>query len=889
MIICCTSWGVDMKEKTLPGSELIRLSSPPPPQWEKRVVPCKDHAEIRYRYFRPKDGLAKNLPIPSVKTDIANHACLDPLDCVKNLLAHGIPIGPIGHSSSTHYSFALKPYSWITETPRARELKDLALGVAATRRSEGTCTGEELIILPAFSWQDDFDPNNSTKNNRGSVWTQTLTIAPPRDRRNNPLQTYPVAIGKSKDNSHDAVQTFLRGRLQELSQEPVVVYSKSHGKPVAVMMFVYAILQDQPERRKDLMTAPGNANYHGRFNYSTHTFNLLPVLRTCDSCRTSLRGGTLPRMCPNCVCWDVAQGLKPEAPKEILDKLKLELPYGYPMTHLDNDQGIQYLTEDNRILPFQMTTDRLKCSFRLAFDNLVNRNWKNSTFFAFVKRENFKEDLIQDLLKKASNTRALQEILSGRVIVSSVSKNAILEDAKQFPDQYRRPETPKSWDVQGGLSVYVDVLMHLLFLGIVKSTLGTIRLWLCKQGKHAAFHRHTDEFNKRLKELHLDWLKCEEFRDTGKFGGWVSENFLGFSRILKWFFQNIPDLTADEATEPPPGLPINKWKKAHFVYWLRVRGKRNDGTVLVLKNRVMALLNEKGGPPPVLHSVAGDYEPEQVERMLVALDEMLSSIMVDEVVPGVTVPTMELKIKTFLTEFDLLDQQLKTPKDKPKVVTSFNYMCLLNLPALTERFGPLRNLWEGSYKGEGYIGKCKSFLRNGQKTNFECHAMTNVLTEMSLEQLTDGMTLDLDCRKNKREKDNAIGRLSSFSSSIKIYTDRTQVVDSICEKRIVSVVVGVNKKSKNTPWFVFGVFGVGHRNLEIVKISELAEYSTIQKMGCSYTSWLVGETCTSTQLDDLLCNPAKWDLSFGVLLPLLDPSQPPKHTLVLSARYNMVQ
>jgi hypothetical protein len=95
--------------------------------------------------------------------------------------------------------------------------------------------------------------------------------------------------------------------------------------------------------------------------------------------------------------------------------------------------------------------------------------------------------------------------------------------------------------------------------------------------------------------------------------------------------------------------------------------------------------------------VAGEYIPEQVQRMLVALDEMTSSIMTTEVVPGKTVKHMELKIKLFLTEFDLLNQQVKTAKDKPKIITSFNFMCLLNLPQLTLRFGPLRNLWEGGW------------------------------------------------------------------------------------------------------------------------------------------------------------------------------------------------
>ena len=84
------------------------------------------------------------------------------------------------------------------------------------------------------------------------------------------------------------------------------------------------------------------------------------------------------------------------------------------------------------------------------------------------------EELTKDIIKTATNARAVEEIRLGVSKENPQSQHYILQDAKKNPTAYKKPIPPKSWDVSGGLSVYIDVLMHLLFLGIVKSTLKTI-------------------------------------------------------------------------------------------------------------------------------------------------------------------------------------------------------------------------------------------------------------------------------------------------------------------------------------------------------------------------------------------------------------------------------
>ena len=55
----------------------------------------------------------------------------------------------------------------------------------------------------------------------------------------------------------------------------------------------------------------------------------------------------------------------------------------------------------------------------------------------------------------------------------------------------------------------------------------------------------------------------------------------------------------------------------------------------------------------------------------------------------------DVKIRIFLTLFARIDQKIRQKNEKPKWITSYNFLCLLNIPEMMENFGPVRNLWEG--------------------------------------------------------------------------------------------------------------------------------------------------------------------------------------------------
>jgi hypothetical protein len=301
-----------------------------------------------------------------------------------------------------------------------------------------------------------------------------------------------------------------------------------------------------------------------------------------------------------------------------------------------------------------------------------------------------------------------------------------------------------------------------------------------------------------------------------------------------------------------------------------------------LKDRIKGLMELKNPPEPT-QTVAGEFVPEQIQRMLVALDEMLSSIMISEVIVGKTVPHMELKIKLFLTEFDLLDQQVKTCMDKPKVITSFNFLCLLNLPKLTERFGPLRNFWEGGFKGEGFIQEVKPFLCRGLRQHFERHAMAKCLKTRSMKHLKEtGLALE----SSSASKGEWADFLSLQRRGFHVYGGPKEIHNLLCQRRVLSVVV-CTLDAETTH-----IFSIVRQNqqMNVVPVDKSdSVLDIVHKMGSEYTQWTAGcGVATCQQLCDLSFTPSRCSVSFGVLLPLFHPGSAPKHTLVRSERYGVV-
>ena len=114
---------------------------------------------------------------------------------------------------------------------------------------------------------------------------------------------------------------------------------------------------------------------------------------------------------------------------------------------------------------------------------------------------------------------------------SSRNSENIIQDSKKHPEKYLKWKGGPYWTSNIPFNAFIDVIMHLLFLGIVKSCKEMMTKWV----RNTKITEETDNKRKRvcsvLEKWSLGWLKI-----INSHSGWGSENYLAFSRIMKWYY-----------------------------------------------------------------------------------------------------------------------------------------------------------------------------------------------------------------------------------------------------------------------------------------------------------------------------------------------------------------
>ena len=97
---------------------------------------------------------------------------------------------------------------------------------------------------------------------------------------------------------------------------------------------------------------------------------------------------------------------------------------------------------------------------------------------------------------------------------------------------------------------------------------------------------------------------------------------------------------------------------------------------------------------------------------------------------------MKQLIMLFLSAFSKFDNATRpyTNRTKPLWLTKYNFTCILNLPHQVTILGPVRNRWEGSLRGEGFLKTIKPMV-HGQRKNWQKNLLLNVLRQKTLLQL----------------------------------------------------------------------------------------------------------------------------------------------------------
>ena len=78
---------------------------------------------------------------------------------------------------------------------------------------------------------------------------------------------------------------------------------------------------------------------------------------------------------------------------------------------------------------------------------------------------------------------------------------------------------------------------------------------------------------------------------------------------------------------------------------------------------------------------------------------------------------IDVSIKRFLTMLNYIDANISSKNEKTIWISCYNFMYFVNVPKIMKYYGPIGNLWEGGYIGEGYIRLVKPYICQGFKKN----------------------------------------------------------------------------------------------------------------------------------------------------------------------------
>ena len=277
--------------------------------------------------------------------------------------------------------------------------------------------------------------------------------------------------------------------------------------------------------------------------------------------------------------------------------------------------------------------------------------------------------------------------------------------------------------------------MHLLFLGVAKATRQLIHKWISDTKRLTGYNKITNDIFKPISDMGLEWCKLLVANS-----GWVSDNYIAFTRICKWYYYPILTLQEKEVYQEP-NIPIKYWYVKMCKDWLTAHGDDTSGRIDVLKARIIALKEDIDNPPVLKENICCSVQA--INNLIGSLVSMISSIMKHEVTDE-SIDDSDREIKLYLSNLNIAQNGVislgdvdMSKKSKPLWLSKYNFLSLLNIPQSMKLFGPMINLWEGSNQGEGYLRFAKPKLTNIHSKNWQINAHLQMLNEMSFDEVID--------------------------------------------------------------------------------------------------------------------------------------------------------
>jgi hypothetical protein len=547
-------------------------------------------------------------------------------------------------------------------------------------------TNNSTVIFFSL-WSDSFECNG-TKTNRGkSLWLISMTITCPRkqimdkNEQSHWRATFPLGIAKSNDHaSQDKILSHIIDEVNEMATSPRMFYSSFSRKPIHLFTSINLILQDQIERRKLNYVMNGNSRPSCRWGFVVpHIDSIATKIPACAECeeRTKKPDWSYNNQvhCGKCFNWDVTRS--------------------QGTITLNNVYLLNTLKEAQELMGPEM---------KYSYNQLK----------AFTSSKGMNNAASVKLYEHAENVK-IKEAVRLRI-----STEDVLNDTMEYK-AYQKLEGDalyKSWEgsplyksITHDIPDIIDAPMHALFLGIVKTTMSFV-LDFIKERKIATLFK---SFIKKkmaplLDQFKLSWFVLLDFSNDEPLQstGWVSENYLAFSRIFLWYVSSLRTVEDTRSFSPiDEGKPVQSWSRIQLQTFIErnsidipLTAPTTDLKAAVKEyQNYMSSSSDHEGPEDISNACS----VEDIIMLVMNLQNLLQSTMGP--MKSDTRNLIEKYSRLFLSSLHKVCCNL----GKHDVFLSvWNTSSLLNMGRMVELFGHISCFWEGGLRGEALIQKFKA-------------------------------------------------------------------------------------------------------------------------------------------------------------------------------------
>ena len=690
-------------------------------------------SEFARIYLRGPYSVLQNIPHPDV-TIVQGHSYVSVKQCLSNFLS-------LGHYPAVISKHKTKHVRNISESKMAMEVMQRAL------RANPTVLSDDLVVVLGTQWSDDFEPNSSSKSNRGSVWMKTITFISDSNTNNDIVNTYPLSIGL-KSSSHDCIEEkFIKECSELCSGKNNIVYCSRKNKNLHVHFEILASLGDQPERRSMNYLMLGNSTYSSRYGYAANVGAISRFLPPCDNCFTGMKNNVhyiqQNIKCIKCVNWNLMS---------TSSLLSYDPPKYYPSEKI------------MKLRPIELTFDILKKCIDKASNMMMAGDWSEANVMAYCSANGINNEGYQKISQRSKNMKALQYYNSSDIDEKDIEDGeCVMKDCVLNKDKYTQWRGGPFWNSSLNLNQFIDALMHLLFLGITKSTKKLLYNWITTSRRANKFNVTKKDLFSPVTAMGLEWCKVLDMES-----GWVSDNYLAFARLIKWFYHPLIVLQPDEPFIEPTAS-VNVWKVKTCKKWLSMRGLSIKGKVSELRQQIIDYKNDDN----IIHDIGTSVNCslENINNCIGSLLSMVAIIMSREVDVDTTPNEVDREVRIFMTHIHKVDLSMvknesrETTKHQPFWVRKYNYQSLFNLPKCMQLYGPLINLWEGANKGEGYLRFGKPMITDIHSINWQVNAHCKLLRGNAFDSVVNSHIIHnstksvheryiehIDMRENRKKK-----------------------------------------------------------------------------------------------------------------------------------------